>query len=410
MFYSENQIERANSYGIIEYFRRNGYSCEREGREIHIHGFGGLKVKEETQEYYIHSRHIGGRGLVSCLMNALGLPFKEAVRLALDGENPDAEHRENYASTKRSFKVEDKPLVIPQKSADNKRIYAYLSKERNISPMIISELVSAGLLYQDDKGNAVFLHRRDNVPCGAEIHGTGRKKYAIGNTKYTDIKDKQVLSAEPFEAELLSRFFSDTNVEYSGYIYKDSANIIAEHTDFRIVSDVIELVSDERFNTQELTEQISKKLKNFKGVSQGTTDSYFEYDSGIPDTAYVFESSIDLMSFMQLHPNLSNCKYVAMAGLKPTVIEKLLDLQLSVILCVDNDNAGQKFCKAFSDRCSVATECYKNGVKDYNELLMKRYPRRNFISAVKYMSRWADAVNSKERQGKVYDGNKSFET
>ena len=76
MFYSENQIERANSYGIIEYFRRNGYSCEREGREIHIHGFGGLKVKEETQEYYIHSRHIGGRGLVSCLMNALGLPFR----------------------------------------------------------------------------------------------------------------------------------------------------------------------------------------------------------------------------------------------------------------------------------------------------------------------------------------------
>ena len=65
MYYSDEQIRRAESREITEYFRSNGYSCDREGREIHIHGFGGLKVKEDTQEYYIHSRHVGGIGRVN---------------------------------------------------------------------------------------------------------------------------------------------------------------------------------------------------------------------------------------------------------------------------------------------------------------------------------------------------------
>ena len=71
MFYSDEQIERANAQGITEYFRMKGYSCEREGRETHIHGFGGLKVKDSTQEYYIHSRHVGGIGLDAYLYQML---------------------------------------------------------------------------------------------------------------------------------------------------------------------------------------------------------------------------------------------------------------------------------------------------------------------------------------------------
>ncbi len=187
MFFSDEQIERANGQGITEYFRRNGYSCDREGREMHIHGFGGLKVREDTQEYYIHSRHIGGRGLVSCLMNTFDMSFADAVRTALDGEQPAAEYApERKILPKRNVSASDrkKELVIPSRAADNKRIFAYLSKERCISPCIISELIRSGKLYQDDKWNAVFLHHRDNAPCGAEIHGTGRKKYVIGNKKY----------------------------------------------------------------------------------------------------------------------------------------------------------------------------------------------------------------------------------
>ncbi len=405
MFYSDEQIERANAQGITEYFRMKGYSCEREGRETHIHGFGGLKVKDSTQEYYIHSRHVGGIGLVHCLMNAFDMTFPEAVNEALNGETPSKDYAVGRKNIYAPKPVEEKkPLVIPPKSENNRRIYAYLMKERSISPAVIDELVKAGLLYQDDKGNAVFLHRRDNAPCGAEVHGTGRKKYAVGNTKYTDIEKKRILSVEPYEAEMLERVFSDTSLNFAGYVYPNEANIISDSENFRILSDLISLVSDNRFETPEIQQTVRKKLKSYKGVSQGTTDSYFQYDRGIPDKAYVFESSIDLMSFMQLYPKENNCKFVAMAGLKPTVVEDLLNKNLTVILCVDNDSAGSKFRKSFGDRCLVVTDCIKNGVKDFNELLQMRFPKRDFYKAVGDMVQWSRQVISKEREKEVRNG------
>lgn len=247
MFYSDEQVRRAEERGITEYFRSRGYSCDREGKEIHIHGFGGMKVKEDTNEYYIHSRSVGGVGLVNCLMKAFEISFPEAVGEALDGGIPGSE----YSAEKRTVNLSDrktseetpKPAVIPEAAADNKRVYAYLSNERCISPKIIKELINSGLLYQDIKGNAVFLHRRDNIQCGAEIHGTGRKRYTIGNTSYTDISDKRIISVEPCEAEMLGRFLENTDISFSGYVYSNEANIVSDSKDHRVVNDMAELIS-----------------------------------------------------------------------------------------------------------------------------------------------------------------------
>ena len=88
MLYSEEQIQRANERSISEYFRQAGYSCKRVGSETHIEGFGGFYVNETTipNKFYIHSQQKGGVGLVNCLMKVMDMPFKEAVRAALDGE------------------------------------------------------------------------------------------------------------------------------------------------------------------------------------------------------------------------------------------------------------------------------------------------------------------------------------
>lgn len=408
MYYSDEQIRRAESREITEYFRSNGYSCDREGREIHIHGFGGLKVKEDTQEYYIHSRHVGGIGLVNCLMKTFDMTFPEAVREALYGEEPGAEYAEEnklerVLVIKKSEETVEPP-EIPQAADDNKRVYAYLSKERCISPGIINELINAGSLYQDSKGNAVFLHRRDNIPCGAEIHGTGRKKYVIGNTSYSEIADKRILSVEPCEAELLNRFLSNTDISFLGYVYSESANIISDSKDFRVLSDMTEIISGLKADYPDLQSEVQKKLKSYKGVSKGTTDSYFEYDRGNPQKAYVFESAIDMMSFMQLHPEADNCKFVSMAGLKNFVVEELLEKEIKVVLCVDNDNAGEDFRKRFTGRCFSFTECRVYGVKDFNELLQKRYGQKDFFSAVGKMAEWSKNVIAKEVSREVRYG------
>ena len=101
-----------------------------------------------------------------------------------------------------------------------------------------------------------------------------------------------------------------------------------------------------------------------------------------------------------------------MGGLKPSVVETLLQRGLKVALCVDNDEKGKFFCESFGDRCMVFTECHKNGVKDFNELLQKLNPKKNFTDTVKRISEWSDRVQEKAAAAKetLYENNKPLKT
>ncbi len=86
----------------------------------------------------------------------------------------------------------------------------------------------------------------------------------------------------------------------------------------------------------------------FKGViPHDDTDKGFVYNKGNPkkaDTVYLFEAPIDLMSFVELHPEIKNAKFVAMGGLKPSIAAHYIDdPELKVVSCVDNDTAGMAF-------------------------------------------------------------------
>ena len=80
-------------------------------------------------------------------------------------------------------------------------------------------------------------------------------------------------------------------------------------------------------------------------MAAGTRNSYTEYIRGKHEQCYLFESSIDMMSYIELHRNTDNAAFAAMAGLKPTIAEALIQKYGRVILCVDNDEAGDKFAK-----------------------------------------------------------------
>ncbi len=407
MFYTEEQIRRANERSISEYFRQAGYSCKQIRSETHIAGFGGFYVKDTSvpNQFYVHSQQTGGTGLVSCLMKVLNMPFKEAVQTALDGEQgkgeksySSAKTQNNYTSQYRAAQPVSEPksqFIKPQKGENNRRVYSYLTKTRFIEPDIVNAFIRAGLLYQDTKGNAVYLHKDNGKPCGAEIHGTSGKSYTVGNTGYSEFsEDKRVISTEPYIAELLGREMTDSSVRFAGYVYENNANIVTDSRGYDTISGKISEIQSRNIDREAINSEVNSKLKNYKGVAPGTSESFFSYDKGNPKKAFVFESAIDLMSFMSLHPDVTDCKLAAMAGLKPNVVEKLLASGLAVTLCVDNDQAGQNFCKQFSGRCKSFTECMQNNVKDFNELL-KAKKTVPFKEKVEAMRSWADKTIQK---------------
>lgn len=399
MLYSEEQIQRANERSISEYFRQAGYSCKRVGSETHIEGFGGFYVNETTipNKFYIHSQQKGGVGLVNCLMKVMDMPFKEAVRAALDGELGQEERTEsvpNYAPLYRKAEPlvhEPKPeFIMPEKDENDHRVFSYLTKTRHIDANIVNEFIRAGVLFQDTKGNAVFLHKENGKPCGAEIHGTSGKSYTVGNSRYADFSsDRKVIATEPYIVEIIGKEMNESGVRFAGYVYEKNANIVTDSAGFEAISGKIAEIQNRSIDRAAIDSEVKSKLKNYKGVAPGTSESFFSYDKGEPKKAFVFESSIDLMSFIALHPDVTDSKFAAMAGLKPNVVEKLLASGLDVTLCVDNDQAGRNFCNQFGGRCKCFVECMMNNVKDFNELLIakKTVP---FAERVGAMKSWAD--------------------
>jgi len=121
--------------------------------------------------------------------------------------------------------------------------------------------------------------------------------------------------------------------------------------------------------------------KRFKGIKEGSKYGYgfnvrFSNDNTY-DYALFFESAIDLISFMDYKKNIENkslekCILISMAGLKLNIVKHIMQAFEcgKVVLCVDNDSAGQKF-KGDIGRANIAyIDCPPDAkFKDWNEQL-----------------------------------------
>lgn len=165
-------IQKARNADLADYFQRSGYECELRKNELHVKGYGGLFVNTQTNKWYCFSQsseNRGGGNPINCLTDVLGIDFKTAVE-QLSGGRLIYEKKQ---SQDVSFSERKRELVLPEKADNMKRVFAYLCQSRKISPELVSQLAHDGLLYQDKKGNAVFLHKDESGKIiGAEIQGT----------------------------------------------------------------------------------------------------------------------------------------------------------------------------------------------------------------------------------------------
>ena len=168
--FTNEMIKQARNANLAEYFKSKGYKYEQHRDEIHVRGYGGLYVNEKTNQWHCFSKggKNGGRNSVNCLTEIIGLDFKEAVSgLAVYSSSSFASYIRTYAPPKK------RELVIPEQDDNMRRVFAYLCQTRGIDFKIVRDLAQNNLLYQDKKGNAVFLHRDDNGEIlGAELQGT----------------------------------------------------------------------------------------------------------------------------------------------------------------------------------------------------------------------------------------------
>jgi len=100
------------------------------------------------------------------------IPFREAVE-AVTGIAP--------ATTARPWQAEQtKTLMLPEKAGVQLRLYDYLCRKRGINHDIVHTLIQEEKLYEDRRGNVVFVgYDEYNKPRFASVRGTYKQVYRM---------------------------------------------------------------------------------------------------------------------------------------------------------------------------------------------------------------------------------------
>lgn len=116
--------------------------------------------------------------------------------------------------------------------------------------------------------------------------------------------------------------------------------------------------------------------RSFRQNVEGSDPRFSFNRKGMDGSLYVFEAPIDMLSYITLHPeDWEKHSYVACCGTTFLPVQQMLErlpLLDTVLLCLDNDEAGHAACLRMTDQlkeqCTVKRLIPKN--KDWNDDLI----------------------------------------
>ena len=191
--FTEEQKVIANSVDLADFLRLRGEKLERAGREyklIYSDGSGchdSITIRDST--WFDHKNQVGG-GAIKFMQYHYGMDFPTAVQELLGQRITPLSH-----ATSKAVVSEEKPkeFRLPIANENMHRVFAYLIKQRFITPDIISFFAKNHTLYEDmEHHNAVFVGvDEDGVPRQAHKRGTAtfgrsfRQTVEGSDTKYS---------------------------------------------------------------------------------------------------------------------------------------------------------------------------------------------------------------------------------
>lgn len=177
--FTDEQKILANSIDLAEYLRVRGEKLERVGIEhklIYYDSSGKHdSITIRGSKWFDHKNQIGG-GAIKFMQEFYDMDFQTAVQELLGQTVTPLSH----SPPKVSAKEEKKEFRLPEANTNMHRVYAYLIKQRFISPDIISHFAKQHTLYEDkEHHNAVFVGVDEN---GVPRQASKRSTNSYGNS------------------------------------------------------------------------------------------------------------------------------------------------------------------------------------------------------------------------------------
>jgi|GEM_PF-490326 len=177
---------------ITDYAESLGFTLKRVGRYITLKEHDSVRIDPERNCFWRNSG-IGDNSQGSVIDFSLHFAHNGDMKETLQ-ELSNLVDTDNYSYVNQiepqrpqPQKKEKKELQLPEKSENMRRVFAYLTKTRFIDPDIVQEMVDQKMLYQDQRGNCVFVAYDDNQkPNFACKRGTLSDKRFMGDVPGSD--------------------------------------------------------------------------------------------------------------------------------------------------------------------------------------------------------------------------------
>ncbi len=170
--FTDDDKLRVSSIDLVQYLQSRGERLERVGREFKLIYYDSSgkhdSITVSGNRWFDHKNRCGG-GAVKLLREHFGLSYQEAMLELLGGRTSTLEHQppKPIEQSKKEFK-------FPVANENMRRVFAYLAKQRFISPSVISHFAKAHKIYEDkEHHNAVFVGTDENgEPKQASLRST----------------------------------------------------------------------------------------------------------------------------------------------------------------------------------------------------------------------------------------------
>jgi len=184
------EVDKIKQLSIVDFCDKQGIELKKSGRYYSLKEHDSLVIDTQKNNFVWNSRQKNG-DIINFVQEYYNVDFKKAIEIITNKDIKEItssaykEYQEKTISLEEIKKSFDSDLV---KNKDMRRVYAYLTKTRNISAETVNEFVSKGLIIEDERHNLTFKmkDKEDNI-IGVVKKETGYIKLNYINT-HSDIK------------------------------------------------------------------------------------------------------------------------------------------------------------------------------------------------------------------------------
>lgn len=163
--FNDNDKQVASNVSVVDFLTHHyGFSFKSIGHGFRCREHDSLFVKADERTWYWNSQRIGGGDVLEFVMKYENKSYAKALEVVLNPTQLQSNRPQfKSAPSKVSMRNDAKGLVLPPKAEGQfKRAFAYLTISRCIAPDIVKLLMHKQYIYEDDRGNCVFVGMNKN--------------------------------------------------------------------------------------------------------------------------------------------------------------------------------------------------------------------------------------------------------